>query len=254
VLHATGNASELARLHREFTSLRAIVESAEWSERKQIALSMTSLPEFWSSPERFEILGEAEVRDRIESALHGAGSLLERLHDRGPSDLVRRVAQQLWLIGLAVDDLREKRPSDAAITIEARADGTNTTAANEWAQRLANMYRAWATTRGMRADVVTERHNPYTLTLTISGFAAHTILANEHGLHVLELPDGHTINRLNARVRVAPDVKALATPNDNPIIVRRYRDAPSPLVRDSIRNWRTGRMDLVLRGAFDVMR
>ena len=57
-----------------------------------------ALQEFWSSPERFEILGEAEVRDRIESALNGAGSLLERLHDRGPSDLVRRVAQQLWLI------------------------------------------------------------------------------------------------------------------------------------------------------------
>ena len=116
------------------------------------------------------------------------------------------------------------------------------------------MYRAWATTRGMRTDVITERHNPYTLTLTISGFAAHTILTSEHGLHVLELPDGHTITRLNARVRVAPDIKTLTTPTDDPIIVRRYRDAPSPLVRDSIRNWRTGRMDLVLRGAFDVMR
>jgi ATP-dependent Clp protease ATP-binding subunit ClpC len=77
------------------------------------------------------------VRDRVESALNGAGSLLERLHARRPSDLVRSVAQQLWLIGLAIDDLREKRPSDAAITIEASADGTNATAANEWAQRLA---------------------------------------------------------------------------------------------------------------------
>jgi ATP-dependent Clp protease ATP-binding subunit ClpC len=59
--------------------------------------------------------------------------------------------------------------------------------------------------------------------------------------------------RINARVRVAPDLDSLATTNGDPIIVRRYRDAPSPLVRDSIRNWRTGRVEAVLRGAFDVM-
>ena len=254
VLHATGNASELARLHREFASLRIVVESAEWSERKQIALSMTSLPEFWSSPDRFEILGEAELRDRIESALSGARSLLERLHDRAPSDLVRRVAQQLWLIGIAIDDVRERRPSDAAISIEARTDVANAGAANEWAQRVAGMYRSWARTRGMRAEVVSERHQPYGVTIAVSGFAAHTILAREHGLHVLEVQDGHTITRVNARVRVASDVEALANANGDAIVVRRYRDAPSPLVRDSIRNWRTGRVDLVLRGAFDVIR
>lgn len=253
VLHATGNAAELARLQREYASLRAVVEGDEWCERKQIALSMTSLPEFWSSPERFEILGEAELRDRIESALGGVRSLMGRLHDRAPSDLVRRVAQQLWLIGLAIDDLRERRPSEAVIAIEARAEVADAGTANEWAQRVAAMYRSWARTRGMRAEVVSERHQPYSLTMTVSGFAAHTILARDHGLHVLELQDGHTTSRINARVRVATDVGALANTNGDSIVVRRYRDAPSPLVRDSVRNWRTGRMEAVLRGAFDVM-
>jgi ATP-dependent Clp protease ATP-binding subunit ClpC len=37
------------------------------------------------------------------------------------------------------------------------------------------------------------------------------------------------------------------------IVVRRYRIGPSPLVRDSVRNWRTGRLDRVLAGEFDVM-
>jgi ATP-dependent Clp protease ATP-binding subunit ClpC len=36
-------------------------------------------------------------------------------------------------------------------------------------------------------------------------------------------------------------------------IVRRYRGEPSPLVRDSVRDWRTGRLDRVLLGDFDIM-
>ncbi|HYO78090.1 MAG TPA: AAA family ATPase [Thermoanaerobaculia bacterium] len=254
VLNATGSTPELERLRREYAALRAIVDSAEWSERKSIALSMTSLPEFWSSPDRFEILGEAEMRDRIESALSGARSLLGRLQHRAPSGLVRRVAQQLWLIGLAIDDLRHKRPSEVVIAIEARADTTSATMTNEWAQRVADMYRSWARTRGMRSEVVSESHDPYRLTMSVSGFAAHTILAREHGLHVLEVPTGHTTARINVRVRVAADVAALASTNGEHTSVRRYRDAPSPLVRDSVRNWRTGRVDLVLKGEFDLMR
>ena len=35
-------------------------------------------------------------------------------------------------------------------------------------------------------------------------------------------------------------------------VVRRYRDGPAPLVRDAVRNYRTGRYDRVLQGDFDV--
>lgn len=38
-----------------------------------------------------------------------------------------------------------------------------------------------------------------------------------------------------------------------PAVVRRYREEPSPLVRDSVRQWRTGRLARVLDGAFDVI-
>jgi ATP-dependent Clp protease ATP-binding subunit ClpC len=40
------------------------------------------------------------------------------------------------------------------------------------------------------------------------------------------------------------------TPNR---VVRRYRRKPSPLVRDSVRAWRTGRLDRVLAGDFDLL-
>jgi ATP-dependent Clp protease ATP-binding subunit ClpC len=36
-------------------------------------------------------------------------------------------------------------------------------------------------------------------------------------------------------------------------VVRRYRERPSPLVRDSVRGLRTGRLDRVLAGDFDLV-
>jgi ATP-dependent Clp protease ATP-binding subunit ClpC len=38
-----------------------------------------------------------------------------------------------------------------------------------------------------------------------------------------------------------------------PEIVRRYREQPSPLVRDNVRGYRTGRLELVLSGDFDLI-
>ena len=36
-------------------------------------------------------------------------------------------------------------------------------------------------------------------------------------------------------------------------VVRRYRSEPSPLVRNTNGSWRTGKLDAVLRGDFDLM-
>ena len=36
-------------------------------------------------------------------------------------------------------------------------------------------------------------------------------------------------------------------------VVRRYREKPSPLVRDAIRGWRSGKLDRVLGGDFDLI-
>jgi ATP-dependent Clp protease ATP-binding subunit ClpC len=35
--------------------------------------------------------------------------------------------------------------------------------------------------------------------------------------------------------------------------VRRYRNGASPLVRDMVAGWRTGRLDAVMRGDFDLI-
>ena len=101
--------------------------------------------------------------------------------------------------------------------------------------------------------------------LLISGFGAHRILAGEAGLHVFERMEGSG-NRVTARVRLAivplRDVPAakehtmiLKATDEAPrpnMVVRRYREEP-PLVRDAGGKWRTGRLDIVLAGDFDLL-
>ena len=101
----------------------------------------------------------------------------------------------------------------------------------------------------------------------ISGFGAHRQLIREAGLHVLDGDDGKGRGRATARVRlvVAPlgDVPADklrlrlldALQHGAPphAVVRRYRSDPSPLVRNMNGSWRSGRLDAVLGGDFDLI-
>jgi ATP-dependent Clp protease ATP-binding subunit ClpC len=274
-----GTPAEVESLKQHYERIRDRVESADWQERKQNALATTAAPGFWRSPERFGILGEAEYLDRVESGLRTAGSLLERIAGAtNPSrahyrrDLVGRVAQQLYLLDAACCGVSRHEPRDVFMLLEGER-GAEGKPSNAFALRLGNMYRGWASKRRMQLQVLEESGNdgkhPYRLLLAISGYGAFQILRGEDGLHILELPEGESFRRIRARVRVAaqPDEpgedaaalrrQAEAALRDAPTaklaIVRRYRESPSPLVRDAMRRWRTGKLSRVLEGDFDLI-
>jgi len=94
------------------------------------------------------------------------------------------------------------------------------------------------------------------------------VLSHECGLHILELTDSNgNTSRATVRVglAVAPlgDVpaaklaRALIGAFDKAArpsaVVRRYRGEPAPLVRSADGSWRTGKLDAVLRGDFDLL-
>ena len=99
-----------------------------------------------------------------------------------------------------------------------------------------------------------ERLDPEEHLYAVSGLGAGTILAPEAGLHVLEIPEqreGSRAERVHAIVQVASRQSELRAPAPTNV-VRRYRAEPTPLVRDAVRGYRTGRFDRVLAGDFDL--
>ena len=171
------------------------------------------------------------------------GSLMGRIRSarRQPSELVRRAAQRVLLLGEALDALEAGR-ARRRHAADRRRPGVRGRASSA-------MYRAWARERGMRLEDVREQPGRrYRWSASVTGFAALRVLRPEAGLHVFETPDGRGgYSRRRVRVTVTPG----ETPSDT--IVRRYRERPTPLVRDSVRGWRTGRLDFVLAGGFDLV-
>lgn len=291
-LDAQGTLAEVEFLQECFRQVAAEVESEEWQAKKNKALLQTSTRGFWDSPARFDVLGTVEYMDRIEAGVRSGESLLRRIIGRQirdrvggeakdrhyfPNDLVRMLAQQIYLLEIACDDLADNRPRDAFLLVESGRDAGIEPGENDaFAQRLVRMYEQWAAKRKMKIQII-ERINgndrqPFRWLATVSGYGAFSLLLPESGFHIFESPrDAGSFLRCKARVRVAatPDEPADDTPGSliklarqtlDPIgdarlvIVRRYRESPSPLVRDGVRKWRTGRIDRVFGGDFDLIR
>jgi len=281
-LQPAGSGEEVECLRRHYDGLCRRIEGEPWRGQKDEALAALSKPEFWQSAGRFATLGQAEYLDRIEAGLRTAGSLLERLdggqrrRSRLPRDVVGSVAMQLYTLEAACDGIDADIPRDAFLLVETCGDpGGHDIDAAVFTERVVEMYRGWARKRRMRVTSLTEaRSESGTLErvlLSVTGYAAFALLRHEDGLHVLERPaeNGRRGSKNTVRVRVAPQpddepaqgragleaqaASALAAESRGEIkVVRRYRDAPSPLVRDAVRNWRTGRIDAVLAGDFDL--
>jgi ATP-dependent Clp protease ATP-binding subunit ClpC len=194
-----------------------------------------------------------------------------------PKELVRRLTQQLYLIDTAYAGFMSDKPRDAFLLIESSRDsGNDQNVTNGFAAQLGAMYQNWAKTRKMRYTTLEEPglngQFPYQILLAISGFGAFTILERENGLHVLEKPGTSEKDFIRYKVHVRVAAQPEEPPGHGedalliqardafeqivekrPTIVRRYRQSPSPLIRDSVRNWRTGNYEEVLNGNFDLI-
>lgn len=255
--------SAIARLQGSLDNLIDTLAAPAWADARDADYAAMGERDFWSRAERFDVLDRIERRDRIESALDNAQRLGERLRrDGGNAAFVARHAQLLWLMQHAVTTVVEQRPQDALLSLAASPSDLKRDPAQTrlWWQQLLSMYIAWAERRNMRVEVLEQDAERCRARLAVGGFGAQALLAGEHGLHVLEheSEDDSTTRRIAAMVRVAPDLPGKPRPNllglDEELrVCRRYRATPSPLVRDSARGWRSGRLDRVLAGEFDVI-
>jgi ATP-dependent Clp protease ATP-binding subunit ClpC len=281
ILDPAGSPAEVDQLQSIYTLLNEEVESAEWQNRKTASLAMTSSPEFWESQERFAILGEIEYMDRLERAFDTATSLFHRLKGEGERArtsfskvLVQRLANRLYLLENAFEGEDGGLPRDAFVAIEPGSDSSQDEMAHSFASRLSKMYLNWAVKRQMRHKILVEERidgdRLKRFVLAVAGLGAYAILSQESGIHVWEDPGGgeKTFKRLKVYVRVAPQPlvsedatelqqaqaeEQFASLGTLRTVVRRYREEPSPLVRDSIQGWRTGKLERVFDGDFDLI-
>jgi ATP-dependent Clp protease ATP-binding subunit ClpC len=231
--------------------------------------------DFWSRPDRHATLARLALMDRVKVAIDTAASLRARLGkgiDRTGKysrALVGRLALQIYLIGQGIRDALESAPIEVALQVEPAFERKgDAQARRQWCLELVAMYRKWAGNRHMQLQELAcpdARQSPL---LLISGFGAHRLLSEEVGLHVLEAgEDAKGSGRVAARVRLAVAplgevpadrlfallVERIAMASPPHAVVRRYRRSPAPLVRNMNGSWRSGKLDAVLGGDFDLI-
>ena len=256
-LDPRADAAALDVLGRSLVALAGRRDDVEWTGLKDAAAQAMQAPGFWQQSARVEVLDRLERMDRIEAGLRSAEALharLDRSAGRGATDLVRRLARLAAALGAAMDAVLADEPEDARI--ELRPTDPRAAGALAWRDRLVRMYQAWANARGVRVQA----HAPDAIgsvRLDLAGFAAWQTLREEAGLHVLETARGEDTERHAVRVTVQPDpappTTAAPAADADTRVCRRYDDGPAPLVRDTVRGWRTGRLDRVLAGDFDLV-
>jgi len=231
-------------------------------------------PEFWQRADRHVTLSRLALIDRVAEAAKTAESLRGRVararsgRTHYSRELLSRLALQLYVTREGVKDVFEDAPVEVALMVEPALDTPlgDKQAVAAWCRQVLAMYRGWSEHRHMQLEE-SPGETPDLPVLLISGFGSHRVLSRECGLHVLELAEGGAANRAIARVRLAVPplgdlaparlAAALASAFDkaprSSDVVRRYRGEPAPLVRNADGSWRTGRIDAVLRGDFDLM-
>lgn len=274
VLRQTGSPAERAVLAATWRDIQEILEGRAWAAAQETRALAMADPGFWSSETRFATLSAMELADRVKEAARTADRLFQRYmagsaHNAPASrELAGRVALQLYSIRQGLADIDAKTPVDVLLRVEpAMEAGTDTAGAIVWCLRLLGMYKSWASRRRMQvADFGGASASDLPI-LHVTGFGAFRTLHPEAGLHVFDEQAGDASRRLVARVVVAagPDMAPMQTgwrtdaaallaaaPHVHSI-VRRYRADPAPMVRDAVQGWRTGRLDTVLAGDFDLM-
>jgi ATP-dependent Clp protease ATP-binding subunit ClpC len=269
-----GERDEVATLADEQQKIAGQIASNEWTERKSRLTAEMHAPAFWEREDRVHVLSRLEMMDRLAVAAETAASLQGRLQGRRTlsgrplRDVLSRLAVQLLSVQDGLRDLHEDAPVDVALAIEPALDtARDADAIRAWCVELRAMYAGWALNRHMaRSDGPSLTPGGPAL-LVVSGFGAARTLLREAGLHVLEAPGtSASSTRIGARVLAAivPPVNGAATPSDEALkkafdglsrsraVVRRYRRKPSPLVRGRDGAWRTGRLDAVMGGHFDL--
>ncbi|HLY56545.1 MAG TPA: AAA family ATPase [Stellaceae bacterium] len=273
VLSSSGSSAERASLVACWNETEAVLNGEAWRARiEQLRLALAD-PAIWSRDDRHRVFSRLEPADRINEAERSAERLFRRYvatreeSPRASRDLAGRLALQLYNLRQGIDDLLADAPVDVLMRVDPALGGGNDAETASWCRRILSMYRDWAGKRRMQVEELEPKGEAGRPILLVTGFGAFRTIHAEVGLHVLEEGQGsETGRRIVARVTAVAGPDAVPTADgyaatarllsavpQKKTIVRRYREEPAPIVRDTAGGWRSGRLAAVLGGDFDLI-
>ena len=274
ILDAKGLLSEREAIRREWETFEKEVANAALESTKDELMEELSSTDFWSRDDRHLTLGDIEFIDRFQHSYSTLQSLMERIADEGkpklqfPADLLQRIADRLRLMQLALGAYLDEQAQDCYLCLSINDDDVDGEAASAFMDRLKSMYKHWAGRCKMHVKKVHESKGE--VAFLITGFGANQILQHETGIHVWNTPAAKAGDTDRIRIRVnciscenpateladqSKQFQALRKEQSQAItaIARSYREAPKKLVKDHIAGWRSGRLQVIMNGMFDLM-
>ncbi|MEL7145012.1 MAG: AAA family ATPase [Bacteroidota bacterium] len=282
IMDPLGKLREKEVIAKEWEDLSKSVANQQLVASKDEMMSQMGEPDFWTSDGRFEVLSDIEFIDRFMNSYGTLASTWERISDNEkpqlayPANLLQRIANRLRLLQLSIKAYIANEYQECFLTISYSEEDMGKPRALHFFDQQVKMYRAWAKQRGMEMRPLKTVNQEMVHHYLVTGFAARQILMPESGLHVWEdsqakkagkeQPQKVTRYRINVDcapcTRVSPDDKELITllnaqatlnnPYDKKLL-RSYKFGKKPLIKDHLRNWQTGKVDLILSGNFDLM-
>ncbi|MEO1012002.1 MAG: AAA family ATPase [Bacteroidota bacterium] len=268
LLDSKGVLSEFKLIQRKLNELTQKMEDKALIPTKDDLMLAMGSNDFWSNPERYEVLTQIEFIDRFESGYDTATRLLDRLDnpekERLSYDpkLIKKLAQRVYLLDKAISSYAKGEPQDAILKI-AYSDANRT-----HGKKMEHMYRSWAKMRGMKMETLEESHtfDDIHVIFSIVGFGAYGILNKETGYHIIEesgtgekqivkskiLVSVIPMELEDYRLKEVPPIIQRFKKSSVPKNVRRYKFGKSPIVKDFVSSWQTGKLDKVLKGDFDL--
>ncbi len=268
LLDSKGVLAEFKLIERKLNELTGKIDDESLITTKDNLMLEMASNDFWSKPERYDVLTQIEFIDRFESGYETATSLFARLNnpekERLSYDpkLIKKLAQRVYLLDKAISSYVKAEPQDAILKIEYndthRING----------KKIESMYKSWAKTRGMKIESIEESHNfdDISVIFSIAGFGAYSILNKETGYHIVEQSGTNEKQTIKSKILVSvipiePEDYGLR--DLSPLIrrfkkssvpknVRRYKFGKSPIVKDLVSSWQTGKLEKVLNGNFDL--
>lgn len=260
ILGPAGEIGEIEFLERRHHDLCELFDLEAYLETKNDLLKSMSDQDFWHDPSRIQKLSLAEYLDRVENALRITGEQIERLLSGGWSHLstdskrqrVSKLAQRLYLLEKSYSELTRKPEARFDALLAIRSDDTDAKG-RAFLQFITGMYQGWADKRAMTLEP--RELEGFACAWSVSGLGAAEILRHETGRH--QFVEGRLGEVAQVEVHVASGISP--SPEDfmqsaDPLpVVRRYQQLPTPLVIDKVHSWRTGRLDLIEAGHFDLI-